>query len=147
MTLTEMITLYERLSAATAYIFGFLFHGDLYMVKTAGLPLEMLKLDHMSSKRGGFAKVRVRLNATLKAQLVEAGAIKLGAASLLEADDRYNKGERFERLVTESYGLSWTKDSIPFWVSGDISLNGEEIQVKYDGAELTNENLLKRVAA
>lgn len=145
MSLFEMVTAYERLSAATSYIIGFVFHGDLYMVKTQELPHDLLKLDRMSSKRGGWAKVRVRLNSKVKAELATT-ATKLGAADLLK-DDHYNKGECFERVVTESYGLAWTKDNVPCWKAGDISLNGEEIQIKFDGAELTNEKLLRRMAA
>ena len=39
----------------------------------------------------------------------------------------------------------WTADSIPFYVQGDINVNGEEIQIKFDTAELTNERCLKNL--
>ena len=108
-----------------------------------------LKFDRMSSKRGGWAKIRVKLSAMDRKTLVARGqAILLGSADLLETADKYNKGERFERIITETLtGEQWVKDSIPFNVAGDITLNGQEVQIKFDGAELTNERTLMRMSA
>jgi len=144
MTRTEMITTYNTLSAAHKYIVGFTQYGALWYVLTDDLMDEMLKLDHASSKRGGMAKIRVRLSSALRKALIASGAaVKLGGAELLDTDDRYNRGERFERIITEQLtGGCWVKDSVPFWVAGDITLHGEQVQVKLDGAELTNEKTL-----
>ena len=79
--------------------------------------------------------------------MVETGkAIMLGAESLLQTEDRYNKGERFERIITERLtGETWVKDSIPFTDAGDIELDGRQIQIKLTDAELTNEKTLERI--
>ena len=62
-------------------------------------------------------------------------------------EEKYNKGECFERVITETLtGETWVKDSVPFNVAGDITLNGEQVQIKFDGAELTNERTLMRIA-
>ena len=150
MTLTEMINLYNALSAADGYIVGFILNHLLYYVKFDGhLPTEILKFDRASSKRGGMAKVRVRLASDIRKALVANGqAVLMGAETLLMTEDRYNKGERFERIITETLTTTqWVKDSIPFNVAGDIELNGKQIQIKFDDAELTNEKTLKRIAA
>ena len=140
-----MLNWYLTHSAATAYDIGFILDGLLYHVRVNHLPTEWLKADRCSSKRGGWAKIRVRLNAKVKAALVATGTAQLlGSAELLETADRYNKGERYERIITELEGQEWVKDSVPFWVAGDISVNGQEIQVKFDGAELTNELTMRR---
>lgn len=148
MTREEMIARYEALSAATAYIIGFIFGGMLYYVKVAHIDTAFLKFDRMASKRGGWAKIRVRLSSADRKALVEAGrAILLGSATLLDTADKYNKGERFERVITETLTAeTWVKDSVPFYVAGDITLDGEQVQVKFDGAELTNEKMLMRIA-
>ena len=139
---------YRAHSAADLYKVGFTHDGALYAVTVKELPDSWLKLDRMSSKRGGFAKIRVRLSAAAKAELVSSGkAQRLGSADLLEGADRYNRGERFERLVTELAGQVWVKDSVPFWVAGDIRIDGLEVQIKLDGAELTNERCMARVGA
>ena len=149
MTRTEMIETYNRLTAATGYILGFIAHGSLYYIRVKHIADSFLKLDRMSSKRGGWAKIRIRLSANDREALIANGsAIKLGGAELLETADRYNKGERFERVITETLtSTAWVKDSVPFNVAGDITLDGEEIQVKLDGAELTNEKMLGRLVA
>lgn len=143
MTMNEMTARYERKSAAHVYALGFVHERMLYVRKlTFGQLARFFKLDHASSKRGGYAKIRIRLTASDRAML-SAGAELLGSCELLTKDSAHNKGENFERELTERWtGTAWEKDSVPFWVAGDISVNGVEIQVKLDGAELTNEKTL-----
>jgi len=134
---------YHGVSAAQLYALGFTFQRKLYAVKLSFEELsKFFKLDHASSKRGGYAKIRIRLTAKDRAEL-SAMAELLGDASLLTKDAKHNKGENFERELTERWtGKSWVKDSVPFWVSGDIRVDGVEIQIKLDGAELTIEMVL-----
>jgi len=150
MTLTEMINLYNALTAADGYIVGFVLNHLLYYVRFDGhLPTEILKFDRASSKRGGMAKVRVRLGSEIRKALVANGrAVLMGSETMLMTADKWNKGERFERIITETLtATEWVKDSIPFNVAGDIELNSQQIQIKFDDAELTNEKTLRRVAA
>jgi hypothetical protein len=143
-----MIARYNALAVATAYIVGFDLNGMLYYTMSEHIADSFLKFDRMSSKRGGWAKIRVKLSSADRKALVACGkAIMIGSADLLDTEDKYNKGERFERIITETLtGETWVKDSIPFNVAGDITLNGEEVQIKFDGAELTNERTLMRMA-
>ena len=148
MTRNEMIARYNALAVATAYIVGFVLNGILYYTMSEHIADDFLKFDRMSSKRGGWAKIRVKLTSADRKALVACGkAIMVGSADLLDTNDKYNKGERFERIITETLtGETWVKDSIPFNVAGDITLNGEQVQIKFDGAELTNERTLMRMA-
>jgi len=146
--MSEMVATYNTLSAADGYIFGFVEKHLLYYIRFDGhLPQEILKADRASSKRGGIAKVRVRATAAIRKAYIESGlAVLLGAEDLLNADDRYNKGERFEKIITETLtGERWVKDSVRFDKAGDIQLNGKEIQIKLDNAELTNEKVLGNI--
>lgn len=150
MTREEMIKGYMEKAAAHKYLVGFTYQNNLYYTIYAGMIADdMLKLDRAAASKGGMAKIRVRVSAKLKAMLVHGGkAIRLGSEELLNTADKYNMGERFERIVTEKLtGEAWVKDSVPFNVAGDIRLNGEEVQVKFDGAELTNERTLARAMA
>ena len=148
MTRNEMIDRYNALAVATAYIVGFILNGMIYYTMDRHIADSFLKFDRMSTKRGGWAKIRVKLSSADRKSLVESGkAILIGSAEMLETNDKYNKGERFERIITEKLtGETWVKDSVPFNVAGDITLNGEEVQIKFDGAELTNERTLMRMA-
>ena len=147
MTMTEMKVAYCARSAAHKYALGFVFGGNLYVITLSFAELaRFFKLDRASSKRGGFAKIRIKLTSAERAELAQTAEL-LGAEDLLTADPAHNKGENFERELTERWtSETWVKDSVPFWVAGDIRVNGEEIQIKLDGAELTNEKLLSRLA-
>ncbi len=147
MTMNEMTIAYARKTAAHKYALGFVCNGHLYVVVLSFAELSRyFKLDRASSKRGGFAKIRIKLTSAERAELAKTAEL-LGAESLLVKDAKHNKGENFERELTERWTTeTWVKDSIPFWVAGDIRVNGEEVQVKLDGAELTNERILSRLA-
>lgn len=150
MTLTQMIALYAALTAAHKYILGFDYHGKLYYVTLTFAELvETLKADRAASSKGGVNKVRIRTSKEQRRAFVLSGkAVLIGSIEALNTADKYNKGERFERIITELLTANiWHKDSVPFWQAGDIELNGEQIQIKLDDAELTNEKTLTRAQA
>lgn len=145
--MNELTTAYNKNSAAHSYWFGFILAGLLYVV--AGMNFDELsayfKNDRASSAKGGFRKVRIRATTPeLKALLPK--ALMIGSADLL-LDDHWNKGEMFEKIITERFaGEKWVKDSVPFFVDGDATINGVKVQIKLNGAELTNEKILTRYA-
>lgn len=143
----EMANRYNRIAGAHKYIVGFVRHGNVYYVELTFIELcELLKDDRASSKRGGTLKLRVRVSAEQAINFIHSGkAVELCKVEELEANAKYNKGENFERIITETLTSElWVKDSVPFYVKGDINVNGEEIQIKLDGAELTNEKTLTK---
>ena len=148
MTMNEMMTAYERLSASHVYALGFVHAGLLYAVKLSFAQLsEYFKIDRASSKRGGFAKIRIKLTSAQRAELAKVADL-LGTDDLLTKDAKYNKGDNFERELTERWAHKvWKKSSIPFYVAGDIQIDGINIQVKFDYAELTNEKILTMLGA
>lgn len=148
MTMETMLNLYNMMSASHLYILGFVVNAVLYY---ATLDFETLKrfmkLDRMSSKRGGLAKIRIKLTKAQKAELL-AMATACGTENDLTADSKYNKGDNFERVMMELLTTEkWVKNSVPFNVGGDIVVNGENIQVKFDGCEITNEKFLMKLTA
>lgn len=147
MTLETMTTLYNLFSAAHAYILGFVLYGRVYYVPMDFKTLcQYCKLDHASSAKGGGAKVRIKIRAKEKQNL-------LRAARLIGLEDELvglgkNLGDNFERMVTEKLaGQKWHKDSTPFNLAGDVRINGTEIQVKFDGATLVTQKTLERLTA
>ena len=148
MTKTEMMTAYERMSASHVYALGFVHAHDLYVAKLSFAQLsKYFKLDRASKSHGGMLKIRIRMSSADRAELT-AKAEKLGAEDLLTADPAHNKGENLERELTERWtAKTWVKDSVPFNVAGDLVVNGENVQVKLNGAELTNEKILAKLGA
>lgn len=145
-----MATMYNLLSAAHKYIVGFTLEENLYYIIITWEQLQnYFKNDKAAMSKGGMKKIRIKLKAEQKKELVRTGkAIKIGPENLLNMQDKYNNGEHFERIITELLtSEKWEKDSIPFNLQGDIEINGEQIQIKLDGAELTNERTLKRITA
>ena len=89
------------------------------------------KLDKAS--RGAGYALRFCPTAEQKLLLMM-GAQPLCSKDFLEsefASCEYNRGEVFERLVTEKFGQVWVKDSIPFTEAGDIEVDGIAYQIKY----------------
>lgn len=143
-----MKVLYNKLSAAHIYLIGFVFENALYYVMMGWNELTtILKNDRAAASKGGMKKLRIKIRAAEKQELVKR-AIRLGPAEMLQTEDKYNLGERFERVITEKLTTEkWVKDSIPFNIKGDIEINGEQIQIKLDNAELTNEKVLTKLTA
>lgn len=149
MTLFDLITLYATRTAAHAYILGFIFSGNLYRVALTFTELTAyIRQSRTSSRKGGALQARIRVNSKQAAELVASGkAVLMGGAEMLE-DGKHNKGEVFEKIITETLtGKTWKKDSVPFWKAGDIELNGEQIQIKLNEAELTNEKAIRAALA
>lgn len=141
-TKASMIKTYRQFSAADNYILGFVYEHMLYMVRVAEIMPRYLNVEVASRNQG--ENLRLRLKKAHKAQLMKKAPICLGSADCL-IDSKYNKGEIFEKLVTEYYGQEWKKDTTPFWVQGDININGEEVQIKLDSATLMNTKQVARL--
>ena len=133
-----------KFSKADSYIIGFLYKGSVYAIEIDEIAPRFMKVEHESSKKGGCAKLQLRLNNVYKEQLIRKGAYMLGSASLLEGE--YNKGVEFERYITEMNGQTFRgKDNVGFWVAGDIEIEGKQVQVKFDGAQIVVERTLIRL--
>ena len=136
-----MMKWYEKFSAADGYIIGFVMNKMLYMVEMEHIAPRFLNVEEASRNQGD--NLRLRLKKAQKQSLVKK-AIYLGSADVLTAD-KYNKGELFEKVVTEYYGQEWEKDTIPFYMQGDINVNGRELQIKLDSATLANSKMLEKL--
>lgn len=141
MTKQTMIKNYRKFSAADSYILGFVLNKNLYMVEVAEIAPRFLNVEEASRNQG--ENLRLRLKKAHRESLAKK-AICLGSADKLESE-KWNKGEIFEKEVTEYYGQKWEKDTIPFWMQGDITLNGKEVQIKLDSATLMNTKTLKKL--
>lgn len=140
-----LINAYHTNSVATEYWFGFIFRHLVYVVTNLSFEEieKYFKLERAAASKGGYAKIRIKARVAECAELLPR-AICLGNEEILD-DEKWNTGIKFEKVVTERVALQeWARDSIPFWVAPDIDLDGRKIQVKFNGAELTNENTIRR---
>lgn len=136
-----MISIYEQFSKADRYIVGFVYRNSLYMTTCDHINPDLLTVEQASRNQGDNLRLRIR---KAHKEMLVSESVCLGSADLLTAD-KYNKGELFEKAVTEYYGQVWVKDNIPFYVQGDIRINGVEIQIKLDGATLLNSKMMVKL--
>ena len=143
----KMISRYNELSYAHNYIYGFYFQNMVYMVETTAEVMPyILKLDKAS--RGAGYSLRFCPTKEQKAFLLTKGAKVLCSKEFFEIsvkESKYNKGEIFEKMVTEFYKQEWTKDNVPFTEDGDLTVNGIAYQIKFEKATFTNEKTLARM--
>ena len=140
----NLLIAYEANTTATEYWFGFILNHLVYVV--TGMTFEEMekyfKAEKAAKSKGGFLKIRIKAKVAECAELLPR-AILLGGEEILN-DPKWNAGIKFEKIVTEQIAdQTWTRDSVPFWVGPDIELNGRMIQVKFNGAELTNEKTIR----
>lgn len=143
----KMIKFYDGHAGAHVYIWGFTFNHNVWFVMTSNHELEhVLKLD-LASRGAGYA-LRFKPNKDIKTYLLSLGAQVLCSVEFFESlveNSIYNRGEIFEKLVTEHFGQEWKKDNIPFTEQGDINVDGMEIQIKYEKATFINEAQIARM--
>ena len=140
-----LIAAYIAVTAATEYWFGFTFDHKVYAVTglTFADLLPLLRCEKAAASKGGHSKIRIKARVAECAAFLDR-AVCLGGEEILN-DPKWNTGIKFEKIVTERLaGQEWERDSVPFWVGPDIALDGRRIQVKFNGAELTNEKTIRR---
>lgn len=146
-TLFQMIIdRYNELSYTHNYIYGFTFHNMVYMVfATADVMPYILKLDK-ASRDSGYA-LRFCPTTAQKVFLLSKGAEPICSKEFFETtaqNSKYNRGEIFEKMVTEKFRQVWKKDNIPFTKDGDITINEIAYQIKFEKATFINEKTLAR---
>ena len=138
-----MLGHYEKFNKAEKYIIGFAHKGLVYMEMVEHIDPEMVTLESASKNQG--VSLRFRPKSAHKAEML-LSAVCLGTMEML-LDEKYNKGEMFEKVVTEYYGQEWVKDCVPFHKAGDINVGGTEIQIKFEKAALCTSKTLEKLLA
>lgn len=138
---------YEKHTAAQGYAIGFHIGEDVYCAMLDRIPRRYTTIQKECSKAGGGYGLYINVGSNKRKQELLKHAIKVGTISDL-MDDRYNKGVMFEKLVYEMNGQTFRgKDSVKFYQSGDITIDGKEIQVKYEHARICYDKTLKKLRA
>ena len=142
MTKQTMIKHYRSNSAADSYIIGYAYQGCIYFNEVKEIMPRYLSVEEASRNQG--QNLRLRLKKAHRKELFQGESWILCREEDL-VSDKYNRGEIFEKLITEYFGQEWEKDTVPFWEQGDIRLNGKEVQIKLDTATLTSTKQIARL--
>lgn len=139
----KMLKEYERLSFTNHYIWGFIYKKVVYMAITTSETLPVVCTLDRASRGAGYA---LRFRPTIEQKLfLLPKATPICSEDFFNsevANSKYNSGEIFEKMITESYGLEWVKDRVPFTEAGDIEVNGVAYQIKFQKATFCNEKTL-----
>ena len=142
--LNTLINRYNKVAYTHEYIFGFTDRHSVYVsFATAEILPYVCTLDKVASNRKGGYALRFKPNKAQKELLKVQKSFMLCSEEHFEAlvaDSKYNRGEIFEKLVTEYFGQVWEKDNVPFTQAGDIEVDGIAYQIKYQKATFCNED-------
>ena len=147
---TVIIRHYHKHSASALYLVGFIRAGRVYYVIVGWKQLrKWLRESTMASSKGGMKQIRVYVPADDQRKAIADGSAKeLCSVETLEAQETgsKNNGDKFEKIIAETLaGMVWKKTRTPFYEAGDVTLNGEQVQVKLHDATLTDEKVIKHM--
>ena len=146
---TTMIDQYNRLSYAHQYIWGFIYKKVVYMATTTQEVVERVCTLDKASRGAGYS---LRFNPTNAQKLLLMPDATVLCSEEFFNDEvknsKYNKGEIFEKMVTEMvFNQEWEKDTVPFNKGGDVESNGVAYQIKFQKATFCNEKSLANILA
>lgn len=135
---------YERFTAAEGYIIGFPYENEVYIIEFDKIPRKYTLVQRESKSNGGGYGLYVKITNPMAKKLVSKAKRVCSVDNLIS--DKYNKGVMFEKYVYEAYNQEFRgKDSVPFHKSGDITINGKEIQIKYRHARVCYDRTLTKL--
>ena len=148
--LINLIARYNEVAFTHNYIYGFTYKDAVYYTESVGLSFG-IKLDKASSKNGGGYSIRYNPTKAEKESLVLSGTAKMLCSKEFftetKVNSKYNKGETFEKLITEKYGQTWFKDNVPFFKGADLTTDEKAFSIKFEKATICTESTLNKIGA
>ena len=156
--LDRMRKQYEQFTAAEGYIIGFRNGDKVYAVSLDKIPRRYTRIQKESKSNGGGYGLYVKITEpTILSELLPKAYYVCELIDLIDNDGHlndkgelkhFNKGVMFEKKIWELNGMEFRgKDSVRFYESGDITINGKEIQIKFEWARICYDRTLKRLTA
>ena len=140
----EMINEYDATSYTHEYMFGFSDRGNIWLALADSSILPYVCTLDNASRGCGYA-LRFKPNKAQKELLKTGKTYVLCSTKEFEEmvkNSKYNRGEIYEKIVTEFFGQVWEKDNIPYTEAGDLEINGIAYQIKFEKATFVNEKTL-----
>jgi len=140
---SNLIDRYNAISFTHDYIFGFTYKGNVYACKTTSKVLPYILTLDKASRGAGYA-IRFKPNTAQKLFLLKDSEVICSVKFFDEmvAESKYNRGEIFEKIITEKGGQAWEKDNLKFTEAPDAIIDGIGYQIKFEKATFTNEKSL-----
>lgn len=135
MSLVEFYREYEKYNKAEKYIIGFIYKHNVYYAIVDSCEYG-IKMSRTSSHRGAIPNLRFQPTNADKVAMLENATLLMSDTEFFAECEKsiYNKGEIFEKLITEKFGQVWQKDNLPFYMGGDLVANQTVYQIKFQNA-------------
>lgn len=149
LNLSEFCSAYEKFSFSHNYIIGFSYKGNIYAhICHMEDMTESLHIDSASQKNGGGHSLRFTPSTAFKKSILDKCFLLMTTSKFEDEvqNSIYNKGEVFEKAITEKYSQVWVKDNVPFYMGGDIEVNGIPYQIKFQKATFCTEKQLEKLS-
>ena len=146
MTKGNAIRYYRKYTGAEQYIIGFLHQHILWAIQVEEIMPRYMTMK--AESKGHAEKLQMDLKAKHKKELIKKGATPLCTEEeFLAMNDMHNKGFTFERYIFElnGQGETWARNNVGFEKCGDININGAEIQIKFQNAQIVAVPTLHRL--
>lgn len=143
-----LINGYNAKAYTDKYIIGFAYKKVVYFGFFDSHEIDrVITLSKTSKKNGDSFCIRFQPRNDQKLSLLTKCEVLCSEEFLNNetANSKYNKGEIFEKLITEKFNQVWKKDNVPFTKAGDITINGVDYQIKYQKATFCSEKQLIRL--
>jgi hypothetical protein len=148
---------YEEFTAAEGYVIGFHYGEDVYYIELDRIPRRYTRIQKESKSNGGGYGLYVKITEPKIMAEILPKAKHIGKfVDLIDTEGHldkkgnrkfFNAGVMFEKMFYEANGQVFRgKDNVPFYQSGDITINGKEIQVKYEWARICYDKTLRKLS-
>lgn len=144
LTVSEWVKRYENTSAAHKIALVYVLEKRVYMAlldSLQGLPVRVC--DRIDENGASYQTLRLDLKQADCLRLRDKGSALLGWSKDIFSGSE-NKGVIAEKLVINRYNGKPAKVGAAYYESGDVTIAGMEIQVKFQNATLTRLDTIRR---
>lgn len=145
LTVSEWVRRYEMTSAAEKIALVYVLEKRVYMAlldSLQGLPVRVC--DRIDDNGAPYQTLRLDLKQSDCLRLRDKGSALIGwSKDIFNTSD--NKGVTVEKLVIERYHGTPAKVGAAYYESGDATIAGQEIQIKFQNATLARIDTIRKV--
>lgn len=136
---------YKKINASSKYLIYFIAYNKLCKLFVRDIPNNWIKKDKdglrlyipSKDKKAMFLQSKIVMSKVEFEQSLK--------EYNLQNNKNYNRGEFVELLTYENYKKEYKKDNIRFDKLGDIEVNDEQIQIKFENGHLPSYKTIEKL--
>lgn len=147
----ESTQIYNNETQANETIIIFQCNKLVYLLnETSKIDYRLLRIEKdYRSNKANAKKLRFRINKATKLQWIKTNNLQpIMTIEEYKNNAKINKlnlGEYAEKYVCDMLNVTYTRNNVPFYISGDVNVGNRRIQVKYENATLCSLATLEKL--